>query len=326
MQKILISSCCFLCCFSSFSESVVYPKHPRLLFRDTDLSAIRKKCQTAPYAELYQAMKSWADQTIAEKSDEGDIVVFAFLYQVEGKKKYLEETKRRLLKTSGYKQLFLKPSLKMKYAYDLICNDLDTPTQKKPAQKILGMHMANKYKPDVMGMHQICNEGSSTLAVWGDKGIDMEMLRKRFEKERKAYLGDYFRKSNVIAQRWGGWHRSFECRCWRKYVARFAEIWLNATGENTFDNNLIRGHEISNGHFTKSDSEEWKHSRRIDVQETIPKEKTLFLHVLETFPVKVEDNYKHWKTDPRYKQWMNDKRFRIVISQKTNPIRKDKSK
>ncbi|MCH2174417.1 MAG: heparinase II/III family protein [Lentisphaeria bacterium] len=242
-MKKLLFIIAFVFTFHTFAEDFkIYPKHPRLLFRDTDLPALKEKVKHEPYLSIFLAMQSWADRQIDNKESIGDMVTFGFLYQMTGEEKYLTEARRRLKAASGYEMQFLSPTFEMKYTYDLIYNGLSKEDRAFFAQKLLKMHMKNPYKPDVMGMHQICNEGSSSLAVWGDEGIDMEMLKARFKKEREAYLGDYFRKANTIAQRWGGWHRSFECRCWRKYVARFAEMWLNATGEDTFDNQLIRSH------------------------------------------------------------------------------------
>ncbi|MDD7986154.1 hypothetical protein PQO01_14475 [Lentisphaera marina] len=239
MKKILFLVCGLLMSTLA-AETKIHPQHPRLLFREADLEWIREKCKKEPYASVYQAMKSWADRHVGSKSSKEDMTIYGFLYQIENDKSYLEEAKRRLMEASNHELQFLKPTYEMKYTYDLIYNGLDKKDQAFLAQKLLAMHVSNPYKPDVMGIHQICNEGSSTLAVWGDEGVDMEMLKKRFQKERDAYLDRNFRVGNTIAQRWGGWHRSFECRCWRKYIPRFAEMWLNATGEDTFDNPLIR--------------------------------------------------------------------------------------
>lgn len=220
----------------------VYPKHPRLLFRADNVDDIRKRCKTPLFAPIYDAMKAWADDRIKTGDGKGDMVTFGFLYQMEDDPKYAAEAKRRLVKTGGGKQAFLAPTFEMKYVYDLIYPGLVKEDQALLAQKILAMHMANKYKPGVMGMHQICNEGASTLAVWGDEGVDMDLLRARLKKEADAFHNNYFQRGNAIADRWGGWHRSFECECWTRYVARFSEMWLQATGEDTFDHPLIRSH------------------------------------------------------------------------------------
>ena len=226
-----------------FAETVVYPKHPRLLFRDTDVPKIKERIKDPMFAPLYDAMLRWADDFIEKKGSRGDITIFGFLYQMTKDKKYLDEAVRLLNKQPPYEKQFLHPTLEVKYTYDLIYNGMSEENQAKFAQKLLRMHLANKYyRNGPMGMHQTVNEGSVSLAVWGDRGVDMDMLKKRFKKERDWYKTEYFRRGNTIAQRWGGWHRSFECRCWRKFVARFAELWLNATGEDTFDNPLIRSH------------------------------------------------------------------------------------
>jgi hypothetical protein len=220
----------------------VYPKHPRLLFRADEVAQIRERCRRPLFAPLYAAMKTWADERIAAADGKGDMVTFGFLYQMEGDPAYAEEAKRRLLASPGMETAFLTPTFSMKYTYDLIYAALSPQEQPELARKILAMHMSNRYKNPVMGLHQICNEGSSTLAVWGDPGVDMEVLRARHKRERAALHANLIPRGNVIADRWGGWHRSFECECWTKYVARFAELWLNATGENVFDNPIIRSH------------------------------------------------------------------------------------
>ena len=104
----------------AIAETTVYPHHPRLLFRDTDLADLKLKCQMPLYAPLYQAMKSWANKVIENNSNEGDMTIFGFLYQLEGDESYLKEAKKRLLKASSYEMQFLKPTFEMKYTYDLI--------------------------------------------------------------------------------------------------------------------------------------------------------------------------------------------------------------
>jgi hypothetical protein len=223
-------------------EIKVYPKHPRLLFRADEVDQIIKRCKQPIFAPIYAAMKEWADDRIKASDGKGDMVTFGFLYQIEKDSKYAREAYKRLMKAHNAKNAFLTPTFEAKYTYDMIYPALNKEERAFMAKKILAMHMSNKYKPNVMGMHQICNEGSSTLAVWGDEGMDMKILKKRLKKEADAFHNKYFKRANVIAERWGGWHRSFECECWTRYVARFSEMWLNATGEDTFDNNLVRGH------------------------------------------------------------------------------------
>jgi len=239
---LLLAGLCLFASAPSARPTDVHPEHPRLLFRADELADVRERCHSPLFAPLYAAMKEWADDRIEAGDGEGDIVTFGFLYQVEGAPRYAAEAKRRLDKTPGHELAFLDPTLEVKYTYDLIFDWLEPEDQRLLAQKILGMHISNRFRGPVMGMHQICNEGSSTLAVWGDPGVDMAKLKLRFERERRALYENYFPRSEVVANRWGGWHRSFECRCWSKYVARFAEIWLNATGEDTFDHPLIRSH------------------------------------------------------------------------------------
>lgn len=239
---LLLAGLCLFASAPSARSTDVYPKHPRLLFRADELDEIRERCQSPLFAPLYAVMKKWADDRIETGDGKGDVVNFAFLYQMEGGNQYLEEAKTRFKAKGTRGALFLDPALAMKFTYDLIYNGLSTEEKATFAQQILGTHMTNPYKGPVLGMHQIGNEASSTLAVWGDQGVDMEQLRVRFERERDAFHNQYYQRGNVIAERWGGWHRSFECRCWRKYVPMFADLWLNATGEDTFDNPLIRGH------------------------------------------------------------------------------------
>ncbi|HUW58119.1 MAG TPA: hypothetical protein VMZ92_15885 [Planctomycetota bacterium] len=221
----------------------IHPKHPRLLFRAEDVEALRRKCRQPLFAPIYAEMVRWADARIEAKDGIGDPATFGFLYQMTGDKKYAEEAKRRLLAFKGWAGDFYNSFYNIKATYDLIYDALTPKERADFAARILGMYTTSNtgWKYSTYGLHRMSIETPSVLAVWGDEGLDMEGVRKRFAGECEFIYTKWIPRGNIIADHWGGWHRSFECQCWPKYVPVFAEMWLNATGENLFENKFIRG-------------------------------------------------------------------------------------
>ena len=222
----------------------IHPEHPRLLLRAEDVVPLRKKCRQPLFAPIFAEMVRWADERIAAKDGKGDITTFGLLYQLTRKKKYAEEARRRLLAYKGWPGNFYAPAYGIKATYDLIYDALTPADRADFAARILGMYTTSNtgWKYTTFGLHRISIEPPSVLTVWGDEGIDMKAVRKRFAGKCAIIYNKWIPAGNIIADRWGGWHRSFECQCWPVRVPEFAEIWLNATGESFFETKFVRGH------------------------------------------------------------------------------------
>ena len=224
--------------------ATIRPEHPRLLLRAEDVEALRRKCKQPLFAPIYAEMIRWADARIAAKDGVGDPATFGLLYQLTREGKYADEAKRRLEIFKGWPGDFYNSFYNIKATYDFIYDALTPKERADFAARILGMYTTSNtgWKYSTYGLHRLSIETPSVLAVWGDEGLDMKAVRKRFAWECDFLYTKWIPRGNIIADHWGGWHRSFECQCWPKYVPVFAEMWLNATGESLFENKFIRGH------------------------------------------------------------------------------------
>ncbi len=174
-------------------------EHPRLIFREGDLAAIRKRAATPEGKVILQRM----DEQLARPYTTWHAAAYAFLYQLHGDRKYADKAREMAEQTlsgarnpdgrytwPGNGQLRAGPCLSaLALAYDMAYDGWDAATRKRVADGI----QANRYFSEIANNPRHvpgCNHwgahtgglGVALLALRGDPGVDQGRIEDHLKK------------------------------------------------------------------------------------------------------------------------------------------------
>ncbi len=180
-------------------------EHPRLLFREGDLPAIRKRAETPEGKVIVERLKQQLQGAFTTWHPAG----YAFLYQLTGDEAYAKQAAETALAVIGGKgnkddryswpgkgQLRAGPVMAgVALAYDLGYDGWDDATRRRVAEGLQGNPhydaIANspRHGPGCnhFGAHQ-GGLGFTLLALRGDPGVDQARLEKHLEKVTKGAM------------------------------------------------------------------------------------------------------------------------------------------
>jgi hypothetical protein len=166
-------------------------EHPRILFRKSELPALREKLKTPLGQALFQRMGG---------TQEVDAVGAALQYQLTGETKYAELAQaltRRVMAGEGggsMRTAYGRLPGKVALAYDL-CYDVWTPEFRREIEAHLldGIQKRFRMGGDInwhaasnWGEKMYAGAGFVGLALWGEKGADPDQFQRLYEWSRYA--------------------------------------------------------------------------------------------------------------------------------------------